>query len=451
MDQQDIDALKDGAKKALASRDFRLAESKLSLLLALDPFDRSTWFDYAQLQRSKRDFRSAIETYRFIRSLSEHQGLAWLNEGLCHHDLLDYEAARHCYEQARGDASTRAFASWYSSYIDLELEHYESGWPGFVERHRIVELSEVSKPVLKRWQGEALSESAGLLIHAREGLGDAIQGMRFLQALIERFGADRLAFELPEPLLEIFSLSFPPYKAQSPGSDGGPPSIKNILGRPASISHELALADVPAYLWPKPPWPYASGYLKPQTAETANLAAMFDESARIHESRWGGPPCLRIGLAFRGNSDYINDHWRSLSLEEALGFAASITARSKGYIACIALDTEWDVTMAAHYQHVLWGSPALQIAKLAAVLKHLDLIVSVDTMIAHLAGALGSPCALLLPYHADWRWLSARDDSPWYASMRLYRQSQDWRWATPLAALERDLLSLAAAKLRSNH
>lgn len=451
MDQHEIDGLKDGAKKALTSRDFRLAESKLSLLLALDPFERSAWFDYAQLQRSQREFRSAIGTYRFIRSLGEHQALSWLNEGLCHHDLLDYEEASKCYEHARGDESTRAFAKWYGSYIDLELERYESGWLGFLERHGIVEFSQVSKPAFKRWQGEALSESAGLLIHAREGLGDAIQGMRFLKALIERFGADRLAFELPEPLLEIFSLSFPPYQAQGPSPGGGPSSMKNILGRPATISHELALADVPAYLWPKPPWPYASGYLKPQTDETANLAAMFDESARIHESRWGGAPCLRIGLAFRGNSDYINDHWRSLSIDETVGLATSLTSRSKGYIACIALDAQWDAELAAQYHHVLWGCPHLDIARLAAVLKHLDLIVSVDTMIAHLAGALGSPCAMLLPHHADWRWLSARDDSPWYASMRLYRQSKDWRWATPLAALERDLLSLAAAKLRSNH
>jgi tetratricopeptide (TPR) repeat protein len=449
--QDESQALSESAKQAMASRDFKLAQSKLSLLLARDPFDTAVWFDYAQLQRSERDFRSAIETYRFIRSLSDDHALAWINEGLCHHDLLDYEAARHCYEQARIDASTSVLARWYNSYIDLELERYETGWSGFMARHDFFALSRQSAPGPKPWHGEALQENDGLLIHAREGLGDAIQGMRFLPTLVERYGADRLALELPAQLLEIFRLSFPPFTAHAPPTPARASSVANILGRSITISCEVALADVPAHCWSEPPWPAAFGYLKPKVADHAQMAALFEGSERSHANRWGGPPCLRIGLAFRGNSDYVNDHWRSLSIEQAVSFAASLTARSKGYIAFMALDAGWNAELAARHQEVLWRSPDVDIATLAGVLKQLDLVVSVDTMIAHLAGALGSPCALLLPHHADWRWLGTRDDSPWYQSMRLYRQSKDWSWATPLAALERDLLSLAAAKLRSSN
>ena len=83
---------------------------------------------------------------------------------------------------------------------------------------------------------------------------------------------------------------------------------------------------------------------------------------------------------------------------------------------------------------------------MAAIVQNLDLVIATDSVVAHLAGALGVPVWLLLPYVADWRWFAARDDSPWYPTMRLFRQPAPGDWSQPLEQMARELIARAAAK-----
>jgi hypothetical protein len=141
---------------------------------------------------------------------------------------------------------------------------------------------------------------------------------------------------------------------------------------------------------------------------------------------------LRIGLAWKGNASFENDADRSLPSLMTLAPLAAVSAHfvslQKGAGEEEALQPP--AGMSLHAIGPLLGD----FADTAAVIANLDLVISVDTAVAHLAGALGKPCWLLLPdYRCDWRWMTERDDSPWYPSMRLFRQPPGGGWAPVIA------------------
>lgn len=153
---------------------------------------------------------------------------------------------------------------------------------------------------------------------------------------------------------------------------------------------------------------------------------------------------LRVGLAWKGNPDFENDADRSLPSLMTLAPLAAVPAHfvsmQKGRGEAEALQPPVGMSL-----HAI-GPQLSDFADTAAVIANLDLVISVDTAVAHLAGALGKPCWLLLPdYRCDWRWMTERSDSPWYPSMRLFRQTPGGGWApvieqvaAALALLRRD-------------
>jgi hypothetical protein len=169
--------------------------------------------------------------------------------------------------------------------------------------------------------------------------------------------------------------------------------------------------------------PAAAGYLRSDPAKVAAWRRRL-------------PPDRLIGLVWAGNPAHSNDRRRSLPP----GAIARLTP--PGGATFVALQLGPRQTEAHDIQGALDLSAGLtDYAETAAVLSCLDLLISVDTSVAHLAGALGRPTWLLLPYAADWRWLSDRDDSPWYDSLRLIRQERPGDWDGPLNAVARGLAS----------
>ena len=133
----------------------------------------------------------------------------------------------------------------------------------------------------------------------------------------------------------------------------------------------------------------------------------------------------RIGLVWAGNPDHLNDHNRSIRLEDLT--------------ALFGLDADWIILqrevseadgrrLADHGNVHLFGPEFADFADTAAVISELDLVISVDTSVAHLAGALGKPVWILLPFMPDWRWMLDRSDTPWYSGAKLFRQASPGRW-----------------------
>jgi ADP-heptose:LPS heptosyltransferase len=267
---------------------------------------------------------------------------------------------------------------------------YREAWPLYEARLHMSELN-TGFPLnfeFPRWRGESLSGKR-LAIFPEQGLGDQIQFSRFLPKLIEQAAAVTL-LTLP-PLERLFSHNFPAaeiVRAAGNVEFSDPDLWTTLQDIPAALG--IALEEVPS-----------APYLRPPTA-------------------W--PPLgdgFKIGLKTIGNPNYINDALRSLPEH----FAERLRTGLPGRV--ISLEPK--------------DSGAQDMADTAAIIDQLDMIVSVDTSVAHMAGAMGKPCLLLVPgFGPDWRWMTDRTDSPWYPNHQLYRGEVNGSWAGAVEQLIAD-------------
>jgi ADP-heptose:LPS heptosyltransferase len=152
---------------------------------------------------------------------------------------------------------------------------------------------------------------------------------------------------------------------------------------------------------------------------------------------------LRVGIVWAGNGAHLNDHNRSIPLPQ---FATLLSVPNIAFVSVQKDTTAAQAELLEQHGVLQLGSEFSDFADTAAVVAMLDLLIAVDTSVAHLAGAMGKAVALLLPFSPDWRWLLGRSDSPWYPTMRLFRQSTIADWDTPLTRLRDELAELAARR-----
>jgi tetratricopeptide (TPR) repeat protein len=266
----------------------------------------------------------------------------------------------------------------------LSMGRYAEGWPLFDAR--VALHPDVVPPIrlgFPEWQGEPVAGKS-VLVWIEQGFGDQIQFARFAPVL-QAMGAE-VTLVAPPELTALFAGLGVAVVEQG----AGPLPPPDAWTLPLSIPGRLGTT-----LQTLPPAPY--------------LAAPADRRAR-----WAGhAPKRAVGVAWRGRATHGNDAHRSLP---------SLAALKPLEMAGAAL---FDLS-----------HPIGDFADLAAVVEELDLVVTVDTALAHLAGALGKPCWVLLPwFRTDWRWLAEGGESPWYPSLRLFRQPAFGDWQTPIRAL----------------
>jgi hypothetical protein len=145
---------------------------------------------------------------------------------------------------------------------------------------------------------------------------------------------------------------------------------------------------------------------------------------------------MRVGIVWAGNSAHGNDRNRSMPLERLVPL---FSMPDVDFISVQKNVTEEDAALLEEHGVLQLGQEFADFADTAAVIKMLDLLVTVDTSVAHLAGAMGQPVALLVPYSPDWRWMLDRTDSPWYPTMRLFRQSKSGDWEGVIELLGQEL------------
>jgi hypothetical protein len=299
----------------------------------------------------------------------------------------------------------------------LVTGRFTEGWPYFERYRDELGLTAPGKVFAQpKWRGEDLAGKT-ILIYTEQGLGDVIQFVRYA-LLLGRAGA-RVLIGCPPPLERL--LRGCPELGQVVPSGASPPSFDYhcpILSLPGVFGTELH--SVPAEI------PYI--HPEPQLVE--------EWAARL------GPPdgWLRVGLIWAGRPEHENDRRRSITLAALapLGKVEGVRFYSlqKGPAADQArhppagmelIDLTADLTDLAHT---------------AAMMSHLDLVIGVDTGPMHLAGATGRPAWVMLPLFPDFRWLMNREDSPWYPTMRLFRQTQPGQWA--------DVIESVASALRDH-
>jgi Tetratricopeptide repeat len=296
----------------------------------------------------------------------------------------------------------------------LRYGRFREGWRGYEARYRTSQSDKFRRDFTQpQWHGEAI-QGRTILLHAEQGVGDTIQFMRYAPLVAAR-GA-RVILEVHRGLTALTGTltgvttvlergdPLPPFDLHCP-----------LLSLPLAFRTELD--SIPATI------PYLS--VPPE---------------RIY--RWrtalGLRRAKRIGIAWSGNPNHRNDASRSIPLARFARLLAPHPDRE--FHVLQAEIREADRPVLASLPHVREHSRQLRdFADTAALVSLMDLVISVDTSVAHLAGALGWPVWLLLASLGDWRWLLERDDSPWYPSFWLFRQKVRGEWSDVLAEVETQL------------
>ncbi|MFI5309590.1 MAG: tetratricopeptide repeat protein [Gemmatimonadales bacterium] len=327
---------------------------------------------------------------------------AWNVLGNCAFEAGNFDLAEaHHRKVLARDAGDRN-ANWNLAVITLLRGDLAEGFRRFESRKRLVSVVFTRRRFTEpEWDGSPLAGRT-IFVHAEQGLGDAIQFVRYA-ALLKARGAGRVIVESSEAAAGLLRTAPGVDAVVTPGAVVPPFDVHAYL-MSLPLLCGTALENIPSRV------PYLSVPHRP-------VARLIRET----------PARVRVGLVWAGNALHQRDLIRSIPLEmlePVVGTPqVAFFSLQKGP-AARQLTTE-------HHSHVVNLDPMLNDwGDTAAAVAELDLVISVDTSVAHLAGALGKPVWILLPHVPDWRWMLGRQDSPWYPTMRLFRQRAPGDWMT---------------------
>ena len=346
-------------------------------------------------------------------SLKPDYAEALNNRGNVFKEIKRFDEAMADYDKAISLNPDYAEAHWNKSLQLLLRGEFASGWELYEWRWKRTQFSspirEFEQPL---WLGKEDLHGKTILLHWEQGLGDTIQFSRYLQE-VANLGCKTI-LEVQKHLFEL---------------------MKGIEGVDELIPNGADLPPFDFYC-PLMSLPLALG----TTLETIPSPISYIKSTDDKRAKWSDrlrPKSKpRVGIVWSGSSVHKNDHNRSIALEQILG------AVPEGYhlvsLQKEVRENDLDVLeQSKQIQH--FGAELDDFTDTAALCELMDVIVSVDTSVAHLAGAMGKPVNLLLPYDPDFRWLLNRCDSPWYPSITLFRQGPERLWEPVLMEINASL------------
>ncbi len=362
--------------------------------------------------------KEAVASYDKAIALRPAFVAAYYNRGLAFHERRQFDAAIASYDQATAIDPTCAQAHFNKSLTLLLAGDFGQGWLLYEWRWK----TDKSKNRVRNfeqplWLGIEALTGKTVLLHSEQGFGDTIQFSRFAE-MVAALGA-RVILEIPKPLLGLFS-----------GLDGEIALVVTGQTIPEFDFHCPLLSLPLAFKTDASSIPASPAYLRSDIGKVTQW-----------QQRLGTKVKPRVGVAWSGNANHANDHNRSIDLSV---FASQLPYTFE-YISLQKEVRQSDqLTLEALGNIRQFGDAIQDFGDTAALCELMDLVISVDTSVAHLSGALGKPTWVLLPYVPDWRWLLDREDSPWYPSVRLYRQDSDREWAKVLGSVRAELARFVA-------
>ena len=355
----------------------------------------------------------AVESQRRSIELDPRKSSRHANLAVALQEEGRMQEALEAFDRALALDPQNAEAQYSRSLLHLALGDYERGWRGYEWRSRCREFAnrDLEPRGMRPWSGEPL-QGKTLLVRREQGHGDIIQLLRFVPTLADRGG--RVLVEAPAELADLARSVDSRAEIIEPGSPShGVDFYVNLMSLPG------LLGTTPEAIANPPP------YLKADAAKVREWRARLD-----------GYAGRKIGVAWGGNPLHHNDRNRSCSLQ---ALAPLFELRGSSWFS-LQLGPRADEFSAP-------GAPTITDLRVflhsysdtAAAISALDLVITVDTSVAHLAGALARPAWVMIPFAPDWRWLRDRADSPWYPTLRLFRQERAGDWNPVVAAL-RDAL-----------
>ena len=353
----------------------------------------------------------AIAHYERALAIKPDEPEIHTNLGIALDHLGRHAEALARYERALVFAPDNATAHFNRAHALLASGRFAEGWPEYEWRFAVQRYDR--KFVRPAWSGEPLAGKT-ILIHAEQGFGDSLQFIRYVPAVAEQMGS--VVLEAPTPLIRLFRSVAGVGQIVAAGDPLPDVDLHcPLLSLPRFFG--TTLATIPAQV------PYLS-------VPPAALGAWAE--------RIGGGPGLRVGLVWSGSLVGVVDR-RPVDLRLLRPLLAIPGVR---WFSLQVGDSAGDLASLDDAAIVDLSPELSDFAETAAAVCCLDLVISIDTAVAHLAGALGRPTWVLLSYHPDWRWLIERSYSPWYPTARLFRQKVPGDWPGVIAEVAAALSAL---------
>ncbi|MYM22985.1 tetratricopeptide repeat protein [Duganella sp. FT135W] len=358
----------------------------------------------ATLQKLGR-YQEALHAYQHVLQLRPDHADALSNRGNIEFMLQRYSQALDSYAQAQAYHPMHVGANFNESLCQLLLGNFGPGWQKYEWRWHTRQLAHGKRHIqAPLWLGYGDLRGKTILLHAEQGFGDTIQFCRYV-SWVASLGAQVL-LEVQAPLRSLMA-QLPGVRAIYVRGEALPKVDCHCPLMSLPLAHRTRLATIP---------PLPAG-LRPTPQQLADWT-----------QRLGAKSLPRIGLVCSGSTGHVDDRNRSIPLVQmAQALAGPVQ------LFCVQKELRQDDAARIAAGDIGFFGPQLgDFSDTAALLLHMDLVITVDTAVAHLAATLGKPVWILLPFVPDWRWLLQRSDSPWYPSVRLFRQSAPGDWLGPL-------------------
>ena len=378
----------------------------------LDPSDPETFHNLGVAYEALKQNDRASTLYHKALQINPHFARPYNNLGNLALADLELEKAKKLYEKSLELNPKQPDSKMNLGLLHLLQGDFIEGWEGFEWRQFAVTEKNKGKDFPQpKWQGEDIADKT-ILLHSEQGFGDTLQFIRYAPLVKAR--SARVILQCQPPLKTLLNgvAGVDELYAEEellPGFD----IHLSLLSLPHIFKTDLE--TIPCA---------KSAYLRPPATKTNSWKDRLSDEHR-----------LKVGLVWAGNPQHRNDRNRSCSLQHYREFFGiddiAFYSLQKGIPALelTALPTK------ERQQITDYTSELVEFSDTAALLANLDLLITVDTAVAHLAGALGIPTYLLIPRSPDWRWLLDRSDSVWYANFQLFRQEVAGDWKTPCTAV----------------
>lgn len=426
----DVETATQYYRKAIAARP-DLAEAHNNLGLILQPSDDAAaaecfrraldiapnldaaYTNLGSCRLKQGAMEGAIESFRKALELNPGSHEAWNNLGNVYLRLQRLDDAEHAYREALRLRPEYREADLNLGILLLLRGDLAAGWPHYESRWALPEIS-AKRPKFAQpeWQGEPLAQRT-LLVYAEQGMGDNLQFARYLPLLKEHHPQARILFWSVPPLFRLFANC-----AAAWGIEILPPTVGLDS---LAIDCHAALLSLPGRMG--------------TTLETIPARVPYIVPDQQLVERWaarlGDLPGKKVGIVWASGETYVYHRSRTMRLTQLAPLfdvgGVSWVSLQKGRAEAEIAEAGWQARIVDRMGDVE------DFADTAAIIANLDLVVSVDTSVPHLAGAMGVPVWLLDRFDTDWRWLLDRSDSPWYPGMRIFRQAAFGEWPPVVA------------------
>jgi tetratricopeptide (TPR) repeat protein len=394
-------------------RRFEEAEGVLRKAVELDPGSGAGWQNFCNVLGDVGKTSEAVVAGRRAVELLPGSTGAWSDLGVACVEDGKLAGAKEAFERAVNNDPGWGEAHHNLAQVLLRLGEFEKGWAEYEWRWRCKDfpsaIRNFSQPL---WRGEDLMGKT-ILLYAEQGFGDAMMFARYVPLVMER-GAKRVVVECQREIVSLvrsvgdvevvgYGEALPAFEVQCPFL-----SLPGVFG--------TRVERVPARV------PYLRAEEEKVEVWKKRLGTTLNTQHSTLNTQKGG---MKVGIVWAGRPTHKNDHNRSMKLAQLgrLGMEGVVFySLQVGPAAGEARETPAGMAL------VDLSGELTDYSETAAVLENLDLVIAVDTSIVHAAGAMGKEVWVMLPFAGDWRWLGTREDSPWYPTMRLFRQEKwgDW-------------------------